>query len=56
MIDGAEVLVTLRARLEAASLLNTATMKSSMPAKLPWLSKAGTAIRILKLANGAMVE
>jgi hypothetical protein len=37
---------------DAANLVTTATIKSSMPAKLPWLSSAGTAIKILKLANG----
>lgn len=55
MIDGADTLVTVRAKLEAAILLNTATKNVSIPAKLPWLSNAGTAIKILKVASGAIV-
>jgi hypothetical protein len=54
-IAGADTLVTVKARVEAAILLNTATIKSSMPARFPWLSNAGTAIRMLKVAIGAMV-
>ena len=40
---------------DAASLVTTATIKSSIPFRLPWLSRAGTAIKILKLASGASV-
>ena len=34
---------------DAFSLVTTATIKSSIPARLPWLSKAGAAIKILKI-------
>jgi hypothetical protein len=37
---------------DAANLFTTATIKVSIPAKLPWLSNAGLVIRILKLAKG----
>jgi hypothetical protein len=40
---------------DAFSLVTTATIKFSIPARLPWLSKAGAAIRILKLAKGAIL-
>jgi hypothetical protein len=54
-ILGADTVPTLRTRLELAILVKTATIESSIPAKFPWLSNAGTAIKILKLARGAMV-
>ena len=34
---------------DAFNLFTTATIKSSNPARLPWLSNAGTQINILKL-------
>jgi hypothetical protein len=40
---------------DAFSLVTTATIKLSMPAKFPWLSRAGAAIKILKLARGAIL-
>lgn len=54
-IDGADTLVTVKAKLEAAILLNTATKKVSILARFPWLSKAGTAIKMLNVASGAIV-
>jgi hypothetical protein len=54
-IAGAEIVDMLSVRLDAASLVTTANIKFSMPAKLPWLSKAGVVIRILKFAKGAIV-
>ena len=55
VIAGAETLDILSTNDDAANLVTTATIKSSMPFRLPWLSKAGTAIKILKLASGANV-
>jgi hypothetical protein len=52
VMAGAETLDMFSTKDDAANLVTTATIKSSMPAKLPWLSSAGTAIKILKLASG----
>jgi hypothetical protein len=52
-IAGAETLDMFSTKDDAFNLFTTATIKSSNPARLPWLSKAGTQINILKLANGA---
>jgi hypothetical protein len=52
---GALTPVTLKTIVLAASKLKTATIVSSMPVKLPSLSKSGTVIIILKLASGDMV-
>ena len=41
---------------EAASNVKTATMVDSMLLKLPWLSRYGTTMMILKLAKHAMVD
>ena len=38
---------------DAASLFTTATIKVSMPARFPWLSRAGAVIKTLKFAKGA---
>jgi hypothetical protein len=54
-IAGAETLDMFSTKDDAFSLVTTATIKSSIPAKLPWLSRAGTQINILKLASGAIV-
>jgi hypothetical protein len=40
---------------DAFSLVTTASIKVSMPARLPWLSNAGVVMRILKFANGAIL-
>jgi hypothetical protein len=52
VIAGAETLDMLSTNDDAANLVTTATIKSSMPAKLPWLSNAGAVIKILKFAIG----
>lgn len=52
VIAGAETLDMLSTKLDAANLVTTATINSSIVFKLPWLSRAGTAIKILKLASG----
>ena len=54
VIAGAETLDMFSTKDDAFSLVTTATIKSSMPARLPWLSRAGTQIIILKFANGAI--
>jgi len=54
-IAGAETLDIFSTKDDAFSLFTTATIKSSMPARLPWLSKAGTQISILKVAKGAIL-
>jgi hypothetical protein len=51
-ILGALTEPTLYVKLDAASLLNTATTKSSMPFKFPSLSNNGATIIILKDARG----
>ena len=51
--DGALAPLMLNTIDDDASLLNTATMVDSMPFKLPWLSRYGTVIIILKLAMHA---
>ncbi len=53
VIAGAETLDMFSTNVEAANLFITATIKVSIPAKLPWLSKAGAVIRTLKFAKGA---
>jgi hypothetical protein len=50
---GEVTLPTVIANPALAILLKTATIKDSIPAKLPWLSKAGTVHTIFKLAIGA---
>ena len=55
VIAGAETLDMFSTKDDAANLFTTATIKSSMPAKLPWLSNAGVVISTLKFANGARV-
>lgn len=52
--DGALAPVMLYTIDDAASLLNTATMVDSMPLRLPWLSRYGTVMMILKFAMQAM--
>jgi len=52
---GALTLVTLNTMDDAASKPKAATIKSSMPCRLPWLSNIGTVNKILKLASGDMV-
>jgi len=52
---GAEILDMFSTKDDAFSLVTTANIKVSMPAKLPWLSKAGVVIRILKFAKGAIL-
>jgi hypothetical protein len=54
VIAGAETLDIFSTKDDAFSLVTTATIKSSMPARLPWLSRAGTQIINRKFANGAM--
>ena len=49
-IAGADTELTLKTRVEFASLLKTATIVSSIPARFPWLSSMGTVIIILKEA------
>ncbi len=51
---GAVTAVTLNTIELAANLLNTATIVSSMPCRLPSLENIGTVIIILKLASGEM--
>ena len=53
VIAGAETLDMFSTKDDAANLFTTATIKVSMPARLPWLSKAGAVIKTLKLARGA---
>jgi hypothetical protein len=53
VIAGAETLDMFSTKDDAANLFTTATIKSSMPARLPWLSNAGAVIKILKFAKGA---
>jgi len=48
--DGALAPLMLNTIVDAASKLKTATIVDSMPFKLPWLSRYGTVIMILKLA------
>jgi hypothetical protein len=56
-IVGADIVPTLIfIVVMAASLLNTPTAKSSMPARFPWLSNIGTIKINLKFALGATVE
>jgi hypothetical protein len=50
--DGALMAAIFITIVEAASLLNTATAKVSIPFRLPWLSNIGTLKIILKLAMG----
>jgi uncharacterized membrane-anchored protein len=54
-ILGALTAPILYVKLDAASLLNTATTKSSMPFKLPSLSNNGATIIIVKDAKGLIV-
>jgi hypothetical protein len=53
-IAGAETLDMFSTKDDAFNLVTTATIKLSIPARLPWLSKAGAAIKMLKLAKGAI--
>jgi len=52
---GALTAPILYVKLDAASLLNTLTTKSSMPFKFPSLSNNGATIIILKDAKGLIV-
>ena len=53
--DGALTVPTFITIADELSKLNTATMVSSMPFRLPWLSSIGTVISTRKLASGGMI-
>ena len=52
--DGALTVPTFITIADELSRLNTATMVSSMPFRLPWLSNIGTVINTRKFASGGM--
>ena len=53
--DGALTVPTFITIADELSKLNTATIVSSMPFKLPWLFSRGTVISTRKFANGGMI-
>jgi len=52
--DGALTVPTFITIADELSKLNTATIVSSMPFKLPWLSSIGTVKSTLKFASGGI--
>ena len=52
---GALTVPTLNTIEDASNSANTRTMSASIPARLPSLSRSGTMMLIIKLANGATV-
>ena len=53
--DGALTVPTFITIADAFNLLNTATIVSSMPLRLPWLSSIGTVINTRKFASGERI-